>query len=104
MHVSETIDFNSSFPSSPPAQFGVKRSPTTPDIKMCRRVFLPQVSAAVAQVGGDAENVWQRNVQTTRKIGVEAMRRGVEACLLASAAPPAPPPPPEEHDERQDER
>ncbi|CAM9508161.1 unnamed protein product, partial [Hapterophycus canaliculatus] len=38
-----------------------------------------QVSAAVAQIG-DPAKVWQRNVETTRELGVEAMRRGVEAC------------------------
>eukprot|EP00752_Nemacystus_decipiens_P015563 g13886.t1 len=44
-----------------------------------------QVSAAVAQVG-DPEKVWQRNVQTTRKLGLEAMRQGVEACLREAGA------------------
>lgn len=44
-----------------------------------------QVSAAVAQVG-DPEKVWQRNIQTTRKLGVEALRRGVEACLREDGA------------------
>eukprot|EP00903_Cladosiphon_okamuranus_P017308 g15947.t1 len=44
-----------------------------------------QVSAAVSQVG-DPEKVWQRNVETTRKLGVEAMRRGVEACFREEGA------------------
>ncbi|CAM9393112.1 unnamed protein product [Scytosiphon promiscuus] len=39
-----------------------------------------QVSAAVEQIG-DPAKVWQRNVETTRKLGVETMRQGVEACL-----------------------
>lgn len=44
-----------------------------------------QVSAAVAQVD-DPERIWQRNVETTRGLGVEAMRRGVEACKAAEEA------------------
>ncbi|CAM9428709.1 unnamed protein product [Ectocarpus sp. 13 AM-2016] len=45
-----------------------------------------QVSAAVKQIS-DPANVWERNIDTTRKLGVEAMRRGVEACLLPSSPP-----------------
>ncbi|CAM9576433.1 unnamed protein product [Ectocarpus sp. 12 AP-2014] len=45
-----------------------------------------QVSAAVKQIS-DPAKVWERNVDTTRKLGVEAMRRGVEACLLPSSPP-----------------
>lgn len=45
-----------------------------------------QVSAAVEQIS-DPAKVWERNIDTTRKLGVEAMRRGVEACLLPSSPP-----------------
>ncbi|CBN74358.1 conserved unknown protein [Ectocarpus siliculosus] len=45
-----------------------------------------QVSAAVEQIS-DPAKVWERNVDTTRKLGVEAMRRGVEACLVPSSPP-----------------
>lgn len=48
-----------------------------------------QVSAAVAQVG-DPAKVWEKNVETTRALGADAMRSRIEACI---ARPPSTPPP-----------